>query len=156
MDPEVPISPANKERCAMGAVLFREKKAPFIIVSGGYVHPFRTKYCEAQEMKIYLTDSLHIPEDAIMMEPHARHTTTNVRNANRIIYNQHIPASMPVLGVTSKSHIDYIVAKRFKSGCMKEMGYLPFEELKRISETEVEFYPSMLSLQINAVTPLDP
>lgn len=152
----VSISTTGKNRCRMGAAFYKKKKAPFIIVSGGYVHPFQTKYNEAEEMKKFLIDSLQIPAEAIIMEPHARHTTTNIRNSCRIVFRQNIPRDKPVLGVTSKSHIDYIIADRFKKACRRDFGYLPFTKLKRLSDTSVVFYPSQRSLQINAVTPLDP
>ena len=58
---------------------------PFIIVSGGRVHPFKTQYIEAVEMKHYMIDVLGIPTSAIIIDPFARHTTTNVRNAGHMI-----------------------------------------------------------------------
>ncbi|ANH82848.1 hypothetical protein A8C56_19320 [Niabella ginsenosidivorans] len=151
-----PISMHNKERCAAAAALFRAGKAPFIMVSGGYVHPFQTKYCEAVQMKKYLTDSLAIPDVAIIIEPHARHTTTNIRNANRIIYECKIPADKPVLGVSSASHIQYIAGKSFERVCRRDLKYLPFKRMKHLTDETVAFYPSPLSLQINTGDPLDP
>lgn len=154
--PDVAINPTNKERCRMGAALYKQNKAPFIIVSGGFVHPFQTKFNEAFEMKKYITDSLDIPANVIIMEPHARHTTGNVRNANRIILRQHIPFDKPVLGVSSRSHINYIAADRFKKACKRDFGFIPFKQLKRISDTTVAYYVDSVSLQINAVAPLNP
>lgn len=155
-DPDVAISPNNKERCREGVKFYKRKQAPFLIVSGGYVHPYRTQYCEAEQMKKFMMDSLGIPEKAIIMEPHARHTTTNIRNANRIIFEEKIPFDKPVLGVTSKSHIDYIVAERFKKTCRRDLSFIPFTGLKRLSDFSVAFYPTIESLQIDAMAPLDP
>ena len=39
-----PISPTGKLRCAYAADLYREGKAPFIIVSGGRVQTEKTSY----------------------------------------------------------------------------------------------------------------
>ena len=44
--------------------LFRENKAPLLIFSGGFVHPARTAYCEALEMKRYAMRKYDIPEAA--------------------------------------------------------------------------------------------
>src|SRR5690606_31631357 len=76
-----PISPGGILRCRMAARVYKSGLAPFIIVSGGRVHPYKTPYIEAVEMKKYLIDVHGIPADAIIVEPHARHTTTNMRNA---------------------------------------------------------------------------
>ncbi|MBX6379377.1 MAG: YdcF family protein [Thermoflavifilum aggregans] len=155
-EPDVPITPSNKERCREAVKVFKNHQAPFLIVSGGYVHPFETKYCEAEQMKKFMMDSLGVPAKAIIMEPHARHTTTNIRNTNRIIFNEKIPSDKPILGVTSESHIDYIVSDRFKKACRRDLGYIPFTGLKRLSAYSVAFYPIIESLQINASEPLDP
>lgn len=155
-DPRVEISVHNKERCRAAATLFKAGKAPFVIVSGGYVHPIQTRYCEAQEMKRFMVDSLEVPAEKIIMEPHARHTTTNIRNANRIIYRNHMPDKMPVLGVSSESHIAYIASPRFDKVCNRDLGYLPFDGMKRLAPEQVEYYPTRRSLQVNALEPLDP
>ncbi|AHF17766.1 YdcF family protein [Niabella soli] len=154
--PDVPISVHNKERCAAASALFKSGKAPFIIVSGGYVHPFQTKYCEAVEMKKYLTDSLSVPAGVIIIEPHARHTTTNIRNANRILYENKVPANKPVLGVSDVAHIRYIAGENFERVCRRDLKYLPFERMKQLSDTTVAFYPAACSTQINTGDPLDP
>ncbi|RYX87408.1 YdcF family protein, partial [bacterium] len=78
--PEEALSAEGILRCRIAARHFLERMAPFIMVSGGKVHPYKTKYNEAEEMKKYLIETLSIPENAIIMEPHARHTTTNMRN----------------------------------------------------------------------------
>lgn len=152
----VSISPTSKERCRMGAALFKKEKAPFIIVSGGAVHPYGTTFFEAQEMKKYMVDSLGISAASIMIEPHARHTTTNIRDANRILLSQKVPIDQPVLGVTSKSHIDYIVSDRFDDVFKRDLGVIPYVGMKRVSDTTVSYYPTVSSFQINSCQPLDP
>lgn len=155
-DPGVEISVHNKQRCEAAARLFQTGKAPFLIVSGGYVHPIQTHYCEAQEMKRFMVDSLKVPASAIIMEPHARHTTTNIRNANRIIYRNHMPDTMAVLGVSSESHIAYIASPRFDKVCDRDLGYMPYDRLKRLAPDQVEYFPTIRSLQVNSLEPLDP
>jgi hypothetical protein len=47
---EVRLSPKARQRLTAAVTRYRAQAAPFIIVSGGYVHPARTPYCEALEM----------------------------------------------------------------------------------------------------------
>lgn len=50
---------------------------------------------EALEMKKALIAEYAIPAHAILIEPHARHTTTNLRNAARLLYRYGFPARQP-------------------------------------------------------------
>jgi hypothetical protein len=88
---DVALSPIGRLRLQLAAREFREKKAPFILVSGGYAHPNRTPYNEALEMKKALRNDFGIPDDAILVEPQANRTTTNLRNAARLMYRYGIP-----------------------------------------------------------------
>lgn len=151
-----PISQMCKDRCRRGAAIFREKKAPFIIVSGGYVHPFGTKYSEAIEMKKFLTDSCSIPVSAIIAEPHARHTTTNIRNANRILYRNGFPMDKKVLCTSSKAHITYVTSIFFDRVCDKDLRYHPYKNVKRLDDDSVEYEPAPESLHEDPFDPLDP
>lgn len=149
-----PISAEGMLRCRLAAQQYQLHRAPFIMVSGGKVHPYKTKYNEAEEMKRYLMQTLHIPENAIIMEPHARHTTTNMRNCARQILRYGIPANKPGIVVTDKSQTDYIL--NMTSRCEKELGYVPYKLGKHVADTEVEYYPAVEALQINPTEPLDP
>lgn len=150
------ISAICKDRCRSGAAIYRDKKAPFIIVSGGYVHPFDTKYSEAIEMKKFLMDSCDIPETAIIAEPHARHTTTNIRNANRILFRNGFPMNKKVLCTSSKSHITYVNSIFFDKVCDKDLRYHPYKNVKRLDDTSVEYEPVVESLHEDPFDPLDP
>ncbi|WP_298733104.1 YdcF family protein [uncultured Chitinophaga sp.] len=151
-----PISEMCKERCRMGAALYRDKKAPFVIVSGGYVHPFGTRYSEAIEMKRFLKDSCGIPETAIIAEPHARHTTTNIRNANRILFRNGFPANKKVLCTSSKIHITYVNSIFFNKTCDKDLRYHPCKNVKRLDDNSLEYEPVAESLHEDPFDPLDP
>lgn len=150
------ISPMGKYRCILGAEQFKKGMAPFIVVSGGFVHPFQTPYCEAFEMKEYLIDKLGIPESAVIMEPHARHTTTNIRNTNRILYRQFIPADKQVICTSTPEQISYILNKGFKERCIEVMNYVPWRDMKQVDEFNLTYYPVEESLQMDASDPLDP
>ncbi|HEY0299085.1 MAG TPA: YdcF family protein, partial [Arachidicoccus sp.] len=150
------FSNENKMRCDSAVAVYKKGAAPFIIVSGGFVHPFMTKHCEAIEMRNYLVNECSIPSDAVVVEAYARHTTTNIRNANRILIENNFPLNKAVLGVSSKSHIDYIVGEQFIRIFNRDIGFVPFTDMQRMSECEASYLPAISSMQINSKEPLDP
>jgi hypothetical protein len=152
--PGMALDPNGAIRCMEGVMRFKKGLAPFIVVSGGNVHPFQTPFNEAVEMKKYIVEELGIPADVVFIEPHARHTTTNIRNTTRMIYRFGIPANRPVLIVTDSSQASYISGRMAKTA-IRDLGYLPFEQLKQLNEKEVEFYPVKLSLHADPFDPLD-
>jgi len=151
----VALDPGGAKRCEEGVARFRNGLAPFIIVSGGNVHPYKTPYNEAAEMKKYMVEKLGVPANVIFIEPHARHTTTNLRNTSRMIYHFDLPADKPILIVTDSSQSSYIVQKMDKTA-MRDLGYIPYGNLRKISETETEFYPVWVCLQVDPFDPIDP
>jgi hypothetical protein len=148
------ITTAGKYRCRLAVQQYLQKQAPFILVSGGYVHPFKTPFCEAVEMKRYLIDSLHIPEAAIIADPYARHTTTNLRNAARFVYWMQLPASKPMLIVTDNKQVRHIL--NMQPRCLKELGYIPYSNCTQLSAQLLQAWPSITALQADIQDPLDP
>lgn len=151
-----PINPVGKFRLKLAVEHYRMKLAPIIVVSGGKVHPNRTPYAEALEMKKFLVERYQIPENAILIEPHARHTTTNFRNTARLIYRYGIPATKKALVTTTKFQSYYISDMGLDKRCMRELGYVPYKLIKRLNQNDIEFLPVITSLQSNSVDPLDP
>lgn len=149
------LSPIGAQRTDVAAQLFRQHKAPLIIVSGGFVHPMQTPYCEAIEMKKYLMDKYKIAEANIVIEPHARHTTTNFRNGARLAFRYRIPTERALV-TSSADHITSSVDDAFRTRNLNELGYFPMEYIKQVSPTEAEFKPSIMSLFFDANDPLDP
>jgi hypothetical protein len=154
--PGVHLSPGGKLRDEIAARRFRQGKAPFLIVSGGYVHPERTEYSEAIEMKRDLMTRYGIPAEAIIVDPHARHTTTNIRNAARLIYRYGIPFDKKALVSSDPQQSDYIENALFEKRCLDELGYLPYRLVRRTSQFDLEFFPQIESLQADPTDPLDP
>ncbi len=155
-EPEVALSPASKLILGAVARRYREGKAPFILVSGGSVHPNQTPFCEAIEMKRSLMRDFSVPESAILIDPHARHTTTNLRNAARILYRYGFPLSRPGLITTNTYQSQDIQGPAFRRRCQNTFRYQPFEAGKRLSPIDLEFFPKIESLQIDPQDPLDP
>jgi len=152
---DVALSAGGMLRCRLAVQQYQQGLAPFIMVSGGCVHPYKTKYNEAVEMKKYLMQTLHIPEQAILIEPHARHTTTNLRNCARIIFRYGFPMDKPCISSTAKSQ-SYYITDTVPERCKKEFGFSPYLNGKRLSATEAEFYPLAVSLQLDFDEPMDP
>lgn len=150
------LSPIGAQRTDVAAQLFSQRKAPLIIVSGGYVHPMQTPYCEAIEMKKYLREKYKIPETSILIDPHARHTTTNFRNGARLAFRYRIPTNLTALVTSSEDHIASSTSEQFRLRNLNELGYFPVEFIKRISPVAAEFRPSIESLFFDANDPLDP
>lgn len=150
------LSAVGKLNLQLGVLKYRQKLAPFIIVSGGHAHPFRAEYAEAIEMKKELINKYQVPEEHIIIEPYARHTTTNLRNAARLMIAYAMPVNKKSLVVTNNLHSDYTGDQRFITRCIEELGYAPTTILKRLDATTLEFLPQLKALQQNPLEPLDP
>lgn len=149
-----PLDSMAMFRCRLAVEQFKKNVAPFIIVSGGHVHPYKTPFCEAVEMKKYLTGKLQIPDSAVIIEPHARHTTTNIRNAERLIYLYNMPATKPILIVTDS--FQSLAIEKMGLRFINELGYLPYRELERAGNTETVIMPDLRAWQPDPEDPLDP
>ncbi|OQP44521.1 hypothetical protein A4H97_09100 [Niastella yeongjuensis] len=154
-EPQTPLSAEGMLRCRLAAVQYKKGAAPFVVVSGGKVHPYKTTWCEAIEMKKFLIEKLNIPENAIIIEPHARHTTTNLRNCVRLIYRYGMPFNKACVTTTSGGQ-SMMITNTLAARCLKELNEVPFQNGKRLTETEAEFFPAIEALQINPTEPLDP
>lgn len=154
--PDVSLSAGSRMHVALAVERYRQGAAPFIIVSGGYVRPPLTPFSEALEMKRALIERYHIPERAILVDPHARHTTTGIRNAARLMYRYGMPFSMTGLIVTDEWQAAVIMGDTFSERNQVETGIVPYTARKLISPTEVEFTPSVDALQVGHEDPLDP
>ena len=150
------LSQTGAKRADQAAQLFLEHKAPLIIFSGGHVHPMQTPFSEAIEMKKYVREKFRIPEKSILIDPYARHTTTNFRNGVRLVFRYGIPADLKGVVTSSEDHITYTTREDFRSRCLKELGYFPVEFITRISPIAAEFKPSVASLFFDVNDPLDP
>lgn len=154
-DPKVPLSAEGMIRCRLAAIQYKKGLAPFIIPSGGKVHPYKTTYNEALEMKRFMMDKLQIPESAIIIDPHARHTTTNMRNSVRLMYRYGIPFDKIGLVCTTRGQSN-MVTTTLPDRCFRELKLVPYKNGKRLSETVSEFYPLKDALHINPFEPIDP
>ncbi len=150
------LSPRSKLHALLAAQRYREGLAPFILVSGSAVHPRGTRFVEAVEIRRALIERYGIPADRVILEPYARHTTTNLRNATRRMVALGIPLDRPTLIVTDAEQSKYIESQTFTDRNRTELGYLPGTVGRRLSAYDLEFQPSRLSLRQDPRDPLDP
>jgi hypothetical protein len=150
------LSPRSKLHALLAAQRYRQGLAPFILVSGSAVHPRGTRYVEAVEIRRALIERYGIPANCVILEPYARHTTTNLRNATRRMVALGIPLDRSTLIVTDAEQSKYIESPTFTNRNRQELGYLPGAVGRRLSVYDLEFQPSRLSLRHDPRDPLDP
>lgn len=159
-----PNSPGDQPNISVGAMsradhgvkLFQQGKSPLMLFSGGHVYPVHTPYSEAIEMKKYVMEKYNISEKFILVDPHARHTTTNMRNAGRLMFRYGIPVDKKAIVSTSASHSTYVASQGLITRSTHELRHIPFELFDRISELDLEFKPKIKTLHLDASDPLDP
>jgi hypothetical protein len=150
----VTLDPQSITRCNLAVEYFKKGASPFIVVSGGHVSPNQTPYSEAVEMKRYMVKELNIPENCIFIEPHARHTTTNMRNTVRMIYRFNMPSDKKILIVTDPGQNGFI--DKMEQRFIMELGGVPYRELRKLNDNTSEYLPDRNALQCNPKDPLDP
>jgi hypothetical protein len=108
--------------------------------------------------KKYLLAARGVPEEAILVDPHARHTTTNLRNASRLLYRGGVPTDRPLLVTSDFAQSLYIGYWHgtFGPRCQDELGYLPWRSLVPLSQNDTCMRPVAVSLHGDGRDPLDP
>jgi hypothetical protein len=152
----VALSAGGKANVDLAAARYRAGLAPFIILSGGSVHPRGTHHIEAVEMRQALIERYGIPADALIIDPYARHTTTNLRNASRLLIAMGAPVRKPALIVTHDYQSTYVVTDTFRKRNLTDLGYMPMVLDKMTTRNEIPAYPDPQSLRIDPRDPLDP
>ncbi len=151
-----PLSARGKLHVKVAAQRYFSGLAPFIIVSGAAVHPRETRFVEAVEMRRALIERYAVPADAIVIEPYARHTTTNLRNASRLLMSMKAPMDHDALVLSDPRHIDAMESSEFVARNQRELGYQPGKVGQRTSPFDIAFRPSPDSARVDPLDPLDP
>lgn len=155
-DLATPLSARSKLNLRIAAQSFADGTAPFLIVSGSNVHPRGTRFVEALQMREALIGRYGIPANRIIVDPYARHTTTNIRNATRRLISIGAAMSKDLLIISNPDHITYIAGPDFLERSRTELGYQPARVIKRTASTAVTVRPSISSLRVDPMDPLDP
>ncbi len=157
------VGPVAHARLEMASRDLAANRAPFVLVSGGNVYPRGTPYYEALEMKDALV-ALGVPAEKILVDARARHTTTNLRNAGRMMRKLGMSKGVVVTigGGVAGSNLfgqDFYLAhptlSTFHSRCERELGYR-VGELRGIDEGRIELVPSPSVDRPSFRDPLDP
>jgi len=155
-DLKTPLSARGKLNVRMAAERLAQGLAPFVIFSGSNVHPRGTHFVEAFEMRKALIERYGVAPDRIIVEPYARHTTTNLRNATRRLIALGAPLDKDALIVTNPEQSRYIEGAEFYERNKTELGYQPGKIGSRLSANDLVFRPSTASAKIDPMDPLDP
>lgn len=142
-----------KDRLEMALEEYERTGALAILVSGGNVHPPGTPFNEALEMKRYLL-SRGVPEDRIAVEPFARNSTTNLRNAGRFMLATGLERALIVTDRGQSFYFGWPIVSTFHVRSLIKHGYV-VGSLTRESSTLTRFEPST-SVLARGDDPLDP
>jgi hypothetical protein len=130
--------------------------APCILVSGGAVHPPGTPVNEALEMRQYLVARGVAPEQ-LLVDPYARHSTTNLRNAGRLMRAAGVTTGLIATGYESETfdqafYFAHPILSTYAQRCRAELGYL-VGQLDGIDEHHIAFKPAP---EVDRLDPRDP
>jgi hypothetical protein len=153
---EIPVA---QQRLELALADFQARGlAPYILVSGGSVHPSGTRNNEALMMRDFLV-SRGVPPERILVDPFARHSTTNLRNAGRVMLSTRRVRALIVTGFDGgwfdqAFYFAHPVLSTFRARCRRELGY-EVGALERIDEHHVSFRPAPEAMRSNYRDPLD-
>jgi hypothetical protein len=151
--PAPELHPEAQARLLRAIDDLRAGAAPMVLVSGGNVHPHDTPLNEALELKRFLL-AHGVPEARVLIEPCARHSHTNIRNAARFMLSVGLRRA---LIVTSRDQAYYFANPRsssFDGRCLADLGYL-VGAFESVDTYRVAFEPSGRTVALGA-DPLDP
>ena len=147
------VHPIAAARLDHAVELYRNGASNLILVSGGNVHPAHTPHNEALTMKAYLLER-GLSESAVVVEPCARHSTTNLRNAGRFMLKFHLRTALVVTSVDQAFYFANGRLSSFEIRSRAELGYM-VGSLKNHTANTLEFAPSTGVLR-RGPDPLDP
>ena len=76
-------------------------------------------------MRKQLVEQHGVPEEDIIIEPYARHTTTGMRNAARYLDYVSVPFEKPALLVCNSQCASYVASEPFLTRFKRDTGYSP-------------------------------
>ncbi|HEX9105485.1 MAG TPA: YdcF family protein [Polyangia bacterium] len=113
------LHPAAAARLEQAAIDVEVGLASTIIVSGGTVHSDDN---EAVLMRQWLVER-GVDPARILVEPCARHTTTNLRNAGRMVLAAGAREALVVTNGTQAYYLAFPWRSSFHLRCLAELGY---------------------------------
>ncbi len=131
------LHPVAEARLRQAVADLEAGLASTVIVTGGAVHSDDN---EAVLMRQWLVERGVAPA-RILVEPCARHTTTNLRNAGRMVLAAGARAALVVTSEPQRHYLAYPWRSSFHLRCLVELGYR-VGELRGLGPMHVQFRPS--------------
>ncbi|HEX7604546.1 MAG TPA: YdcF family protein [Polyangiaceae bacterium] len=122
-EPTPIVHPTAAARLDDAIAAYQHGLAPILLVTGGNVHPDGTPFNEAMLMKRYLV-SKKVPAGAIILEPCARHSHTNLRNAGRFMQSYGLVTALVVTSTDQAFYFANPKMSGFDERCVVDLGYL--------------------------------
>ncbi|MCB9760754.1 MAG: YdcF family protein [Alphaproteobacteria bacterium] len=145
-----------RQRLRLALSTLKDRDGHIFLLSGGNVHPEGTPFNEAWEMRRFLIEELGVSSDRILIEPYARHSTTNLRNAGRLLLAAGIEEAVVVTTAGQGMYFGRSGVSGFRSRSLRELGYeIGALTAQNASYTQVHFAPSAAVWQPGD-DPLDP
>lgn len=132
--------------------------APFVLVTGGAVHPPGTSCVEALMMRDRLI-ARGVPPARIVVDPFARHSTTNLRNAARVMLQTGLKRALIITGFDNEMfdqafYFANPILSTYQQRCRAELGYL-VGELSSVDDHRVAFTPAPDCAKLDYRDPFD-
>ncbi len=133
-----------------------EGLAPFVLLSGGNVAPPGTPDFEALLMHRAALD-LGLPADRLLLDIRARHSTTNLRNAGRLMLERGLRSALITTSPAQDFYFSAAWLSDFHARCQRDLGYR-VGELRDVGADawRSAFTPSRDVTRIHWEDPLDP
>jgi hypothetical protein len=133
-------------------------KARVLLVSGGNVHPPGTPYNEALSMRDYAIGK-QVDPAKILVDPYARHSTTNLRNAGRMMRDLGLSRGLITTGFDEPMfdqafYFGEEYLSTFADRCQEDLGYL-VGDLTSIDAHHIAFKPAPEVATVDYRDPLD-
>ena len=153
----IKMHPTQKERLEQAVRDYHAGQAPFIMVSGGNVHPPGTDVNEALSMKEELK-RMGIPEDRIIVDARAQHSTTNLRNVGRYMLDHGMTRALVTTSFDQDFYFSCPDISDFHNRCRRNLGYTvgELEDVGNADPNHSVFTPSKDVHRINYKDPRDP
>jgi hypothetical protein len=157
------VHSVTRRRLEIAAAAFADGTAPFVLVSGGNVHPRGTTVYEAVEMKKAIVP-MGVPADRILLDARARTSMTNLRNAGRVLLVHGLGRALVVTlggGIFGSDVFgqDFYFANpdlsTFNFRCERELGYR-VGALAKDGDHRIAFTPAPEVVRVAFRDALDP
>ncbi|MDO6414138.1 hypothetical protein Q4F19_07075 [Sphingomonas sp. BIUV-7] len=107
-------------------------------------------------MKRLLVSTYGVPADRILIEPHARHTTTNLRDCAHPLLAAGVPSDRPAFVVSDPRTIPYTGGKELAQRNLAERRIQPGAPMPGPDESRLRVVPDPIAFQVDAAAdPLD-